>query len=104
LIQSELEYKIYTSASTSFEFPIQKEVINVPRRKIHNACTLRKYGVTGDDIHEWTDELYQELGIYHRQERHHYDEWLPWRFIKKYGLHRAKGIHRYHVWLDNNWD
>jgi hypothetical protein len=45
-------------------------VINMPRRKQHREFTLRKYGVTGDDIHKWTDERYQDLGVRHRQERH----------------------------------
>jgi hypothetical protein len=42
----------------------------MPRRKQHREFTLRKYGVTGDDIHKWTDERYQDLGVRHRQERH----------------------------------
>ena len=75
----------------------------MPKRNLHNEFTEREYGVTGDDIHEWTDELSQELGVHHRQERHSYDEWLPYRFIKKYGLRLAKAIHRSHVWLDKNW-
>ncbi|MCW4039195.1 MAG: hypothetical protein NWE83_00420 [Candidatus Bathyarchaeota archaeon] len=54
----------------------------MPRRKQHREFTLRKYGVTGDDIHKWTDERYQDLGVRHRQERHQYNEWLPKRFIK----------------------
>jgi hypothetical protein len=74
----------------------------MPRSKQHRDFTLRKYGVTGDDIHVWTDERYQDLGVRHRQERHQYNEWLPKRFIHKYGLRLAKAIHRSHVWLDNN--
>jgi hypothetical protein len=39
----------------------------MPRRKQHREFTLRKYGVTCDDIHEWTDEFYEELSVHHRQ-------------------------------------
>lgn len=75
----------------------------MPKRKIHCEFTLRKYGVTGEDIHYWIDEPSRDLGVVHRILRHNYYDWIPQRFVYKYGLDLALDIMRSHIWLDENW-
>jgi hypothetical protein len=59
--------------------------------------------MTGEDIHQWIDAPARDLGVLHRKLRHEYDEWVPTKFVRKYGVHLAKAIMRSHIWLDNNW-
>jgi hypothetical protein len=75
----------------------------MPERKIHNEFTEREYGVTGDDIHKWIDAPARNLGVLHRRLRHDYGDWIPKKFVRKYGVKRAKEIMRSHIWLDKNW-
>jgi len=75
----------------------------MPDREIHCEFTERRYGMTGEDIHQWIDAPARDLGVLHRQLRHEYDEWVPTKFVRKYGVHLAKAIMRSHIWLDNNW-
>ena len=41
----------------------------MPNRDEHSKHTLSRYGVTGEDIHEWMDELTLIMGPEHRDER-----------------------------------
>ena len=65
--------------------------------------SARARGVDGGDIHTWIDAPWRDLEVLHRRLRHDYDDWIPQRFVVRYGLHLAKAIMRSHIWLDKNW-
>jgi hypothetical protein len=66
----------------------------------HRKYTFRKLSVSGWDIHYWMDELWLKYGKSHRDYRHDPDEWIPIRFVSKYGLELARLIVWTHIELD----
>lgn len=74
--------------------------MNMPSREEHCQHTVERYGVTGEDIHEWMDEPSLILGPQHRNERHDPKQEIPPIFITKYGEELARNIILDHIFLD----
>lgn len=74
--------------------------MNMPSREEHCQHTLERYGVMGEDIHEWMDEPSLILGPEHRNERHDPKQEIPPIFITKYGEELARNIILDHIFLD----
>lgn len=72
----------------------------MPNREEHCKHTMERYGVTGEDIHEWMDEPSLLLGPEHRGERHDPQQSLPQIFVNKYGSELARNIMLDHIFLD----
>jgi len=73
------------------------------RHEEHCQHTLKRYGITGDDIHKWMDEPSQISGASHRQFRHDLDS-LPIAidvFGKKYGAEMVENIFLDHLKADS---
>lgn len=77
-------------------------VITVPSLEEHCRHTLERYGVTGEEIHKFMDELYKVLGREHRQFRHNIEnvKLVGELFGKKYGKELAENIALDHLMLD----
>ncbi|MHA1973246.1 MAG: hypothetical protein ACTSW1_09645 [Candidatus Hodarchaeales archaeon] len=71
----------------------------MPNNDEHSAHTLRRYGVSGSDIHAWMDEPSQLYGSSHRWTRHN-AKFIPKQFIEKYGEEQARAIMIDHIMLD----
>ena len=76
---------------------------NMPDHEEHCRHSEQRYGVRGDDIHWWIDELSGPLGSSHREFRHNAYRDLPmvYRiFGQKYGNDIAREIFLDHITLD----
>jgi len=95
------EYLIYKTCRKVNDSLVGGE--KMPTNFVHSVFTYRRYGVGGSDIHSWMDSPSRDLGKIHRLLRHDYDDWIPQRFVRKYGLWKAKAIMRSHIYRDRNW-
>jgi ABC-type multidrug transport system fused ATPase/permease subunit len=76
----------------------------MPNHEDHCRHSEQRYGVRGDDIHSWMDELSFTLGRSHRDFRHNPNRDLPMvirTFGGKYGDDVAREIFLDHITLDN---
>lgn len=71
----------------------------MPLNAEHALHTLKRYGVTGEDIHKWMDEPSRVIGN-HRKFRHDPEQQIPKIFLKKYGDELARNIILDHIFLD----
>ena len=73
----------------------------MPSHDEHCQYTFERYGVTGEEIHEWMDEPAKLLGSTHRKARHDPRQNLPKYLIQMYGESLAKNIMIDHLLLDS---
>jgi len=72
----------------------------MPSHDEHCRYTFERYGVTGEEIHEWMDEPVKLYGPTHRKARHDPNQKLPQYLIQIYGESLAKNIMIDHILQD----
>ena len=72
----------------------------MPINEMHSDYTFQMYGVKASDLHRWMDEPWEIHGKSHRQTRHNAN-FIPKKFIDKYGKELAQVIMEDHILLDN---
>lgn len=66
----------------------------------HCKFTYDRYGVTGEEIHEWMDEPVKLFGPSHRKIRHDPNQKIPQKFIEIYGAELSRNIVLDHILKD----
>jgi len=74
----------------------------MPSYDEHCKQSFERYGITGEEIHEWMDEPCKIYGSAHRKVRHDPNQQLPAFLIHRYGADLARNIMIDHVLLDTS--